>query len=75
MPAAAGEVKWTGRWIASCSSRRTKKKKTRDLELGGGLERVDGGGYVIGNEELEAQLPAKGGRTHCGRPLEARRLW
>ena len=45
---------------------------TRNLELGGGLESGDGGGYVTGIEELEEQVSAKGGRTHCGRPHEAR---
>ena len=50
------------------------KKKTRNLELGGGLESGDGGDDVIGIEELEEQVPAKGGRTHCGRPHEARSL-
>ena len=65
MPA-AGEAKWTGRWIARCSSRMTKKKKARNLKLGGGLGRGDGGDYVKGIEELEDQVPAKGGGTHCG---------
>ena len=50
------------------------KKKTRNLELGGDLESGDGGDDVIGIEELEEQVPAKGGRTHCGRPHEARSL-
>ena len=27
MPAAVGEAKWTDRWIARCSSRRTKRNK------------------------------------------------
>ena len=40
--------------IDRCSSRRTQKK--RDLELGGGLESGDGGGYVIENEEQEKGL-------------------
>ena len=39
------------------------KKKTRNLELGGDLESGDGGDDVIGIEELEEQVPAKGGRT------------
>ena len=47
---------------------------TRNLELGGGLESGDGGGYVTGIEELEEQVSAKGGRTHCGRPYEARNV-
>ena len=51
------------------------KNKTRTLELGGGLESGDGGDYVIGIEELEEQVSAKGGRTPCGRPHEARSLW
>ena len=50
------------------------KKKTPNLELGGGLESGDGGGYVIRVEELKEQVPAKGGRTHCGRPHEDRSL-
>ena len=50
------------------------KNRTRNLELGGGLESGDGGDYVIGIEELEEQVSAKGGRTHCGRPHEARSL-
>ena len=44
---------------------------TRNLELGGGLESGDGGDDVIGIEEVEGQVPAKGGRAHCGRPPEA----
>ena len=47
------------------------KNKTRNLELGGGLESGDGGDDVIGIEEVEGQVPAKGGRAHCGRPPEA----
>ena len=50
------------------------KNKTRNLELGGGLESGDGGDYVMGIEELEEQVSAKGGRTHCGRMHEARSL-
>ena len=50
------------------------KNRTRNLELGGGLESGDGGDYVIGIEELEEQVSAKGGRTHCGRMHEARSL-
>ena len=50
------------------------KNKTRNLELGGGLESDDGGNYVIGIKELEEQVSAKSGRTHCGRPHEARSL-
>ena len=49
------------------------KNRTRNLELGGGLENDDGGD-VIGIEELEEQVSAKGGRTRCGRPQEARSL-
>ena len=74
MPAAAGEAKWAGRWIARCPSRRTQKKTTRNLELGGGLESGDGGDYMIGIEEVEEQVPAKYGKTHCGRPHECRSL-
>ena len=50
------------------------KQKTRNLELGGGLESGDGEDDVIGIEEQDEQVPAKGGRTHCGRPHEARSL-
>ena len=46
MPA-AGKAKWAGRWTARCSSRRTQKMKTRNLELGGGLKSGDGRDYVI----------------------------
>ena len=49
------------------------KKKTRNLELGGGLKSGDGGDDVIGIEELE-EVPLKGGRTHSGRSHEARSL-
>ena len=49
-----------------------KKNRTRNLELGGGLGSGDSGDYVIGIAELEEQVSAKGGRTHCGRPHEAR---
>ena len=61
--------------MGRCSSRRTQKIKntTRNLELGGGLEGGDGD-YVIGIEGVEEQVSAKGGRTHCGRPHEARSL-
>ena len=48
------------------------KNKARNLELGGGLESGDRGDYVVGIGELEEQVSAKGGRTHCGRPHEAR---
>ena len=34
-------------------------KKTRNLGLGGGLKRGDGGDYVIGIEEQEEQVTAK----------------
>ena len=50
------------------------KDRTRNLEVGGGLESGDGGDYVIGIEELEEHVSAKGGRTHCGRLQEARSL-
>ena len=61
--------------IRSIDAYHTKHKiKTRNLELGGGLESIDGGDYVIGIKELEEQVSAKGGRTHCGRPHEARSL-
>ena len=50
------------------------KNRTRNLELGGGLVRGDGGDCMIGIEELEEQVSAKGGRTHCGRPHKARKL-
>ena len=67
MPA-AGEAKWTDRSMGSYSRYITQdtKKKTRNLELGGGLESGDGGGDAIGINEQEEQVPAKGGRTHCG---------
>ena len=39
-------------------------KKTRNLGLGGGLKRGDGGDYVIGIEEQEEQVSAKDRRTH-----------
>ena len=48
--------------------------KTLNLELGGGLESGDGGDCVIGVEEVEEQVPTKGGRTHCARPHEGRSL-
>ena len=51
-----------------------RKKKTRDLELGGGLKSGDVGDDVIWIEELEEQVPAKSGRTRCGRPHEALKL-
>ena len=51
-----------------------QEKGTRDLELGGGLESGDDGDYVIRIQELEEQLSAKGGRTHSGRPHEARNV-
>ena len=41
------------------------KNKTRNLGLSGGLESGDGGDYVIEIEELEEQVSARGGRTHC----------
>ena len=50
------------------------KNTTRNLELGGGWDRGDDGDHVIGIEELEEQVSAKDGRTHCGRPHEARSL-
>ena len=39
------------------------KNRARNLELRGGLESGDGGDYVIGTEDLEEQVSAKGGRT------------
>ena len=50
------------------------KNRTRNLDLGGGLESGDGGDCVIGVEELEEQVSAKGGRTLGGRPHESSRL-
>ena len=50
------------------------KIKTRNLELGSGLESGDVADYGIGIEELEEQVLAKGGRTHCDRSHETRRL-
>ena len=49
-------------------------KKTRNLELGGGLETGVGRDDVIGTEELEEQVPAKGGRTRYGLSREDRSL-
>ena len=46
------------------------KTKTRNIELRGGLESGDGEDDAIGIEEQEEQVPAKGGRTHRGRPHE-----
>ena len=40
------------------------KNRTRNLELGGGLESGGNGDYVVGIEELEEQVSAKGGRKH-----------
>ena len=54
-----------------CSRR--KRKKAWNLELGS-FEVGDGGNGVIKIEEHEKQIPAKGGRTHRGRPFEARIL-
>ena len=48
------------------------KIKTRNLELGSGPESGDVADYGIGIEEL--QDSAKGGRTHCDRSHETRRL-
>ena len=50
------------------------KNRTRNFELGGGLESGDGGDCVAGVEEVKKQVSAKGGKTHCGRPHEARNL-
>ena len=50
------------------------QNRTRNLELGGGLEHGDGGDYAIGIEEQAEQVSAKNGRTHCGRPHEDRSL-
>ena len=49
-------------------------EKTRAFGLGGGFGNGDGGDYGIGFEELEEQVPGKGGRANCGRPPEARIL-
>ena len=48
--------------------------RTRNHELGGGLESGDGRDCMIGTEELEEQASVTGGTTHCGRPHEARNL-
>ena len=64
----------TGRSIREMLITQNKKNRTRNLELGGGLEIGDGGGCVIGIVELEEQVSAKGGKTHCGGPHEARNL-
>ena len=50
------------------------ENRIRNLELGGDLENGNAGDGVIGIEELEEQVSAKGGRTCCGRPHEARSL-
>ena len=47
------------------------KIRTRNPGLGGGLESGDGGDYVIGIDELDEQVLAKGGKKHCGRLHEA----
>ena len=39
--------------------------KSRNIELGGGLEGGDGGDGVIRIEEQEGQVPAKRGSTYC----------
>ena len=71
---AAGEAKWTGQCIARCSSRRAQRKRTPNLELGGGLRSGDSGDDVVGIEEMEEQVPVRSGRTHCGRPHKDRCL-
>lgn len=48
-------------------------KRTHNLELGDGLKSGDGGDYVEIEEQAE-QVPAKSGRTHCGRPHGRRSL-
>ena len=50
------------------------KNRTRNLELGSGMESGDGGDCVIGAQELEEQVTAKTGGTHCGRPHEDQNL-
>ena len=45
------------------------KNRTRNLQLGGGLESGDGGDYVIGIEEQEQQISAKDCSTHYGLSL------
>ena len=47
------------------------RNRTRSLQLGSGLESGDGGDYVIGIDELDEQVLAKGGKKHCGRLHEA----
>ena len=42
------------------------KRKTRNLELGGGLASGARRDYVIGVEKLEEQVSTKGGRSHSG---------
>ena len=69
----AGEAEWIGRWIARLITQDTTKK-TPNLKLGGGLESGDGADDEIGIEEQEGQVPAKGGKTRCGRQHEARSL-
>ena len=51
------------------------KSKTRNLELGSGLESRDVGDYVNGIEYLEGQVSAKDGKAHRGRPHKVRTLF
>ena len=78
MPAGAGQAKWTGRWIGinRCSSRRTQKRRHATSSwVAAWRASGDGGDDVIGIGEVEEQVPAEGGKTHCGRPHEARSLF
>ena len=62
---------WTGLIDSEMLITQDTERKTRNLELGGGLESGDGGDYIIGIEEVQEQVPAKGGGTHCRRPHKA----
>ena len=65
--AAAGAAKWADRSIDRYVVLITQetKVKPRNIKLGGGLQGGDGRDDVIGIEEQEEQVPAKGGRTNC----------
>ena len=50
------------------------KKKTRNLQLGGGLEGGDGGDYVVEIGEQEEQVTVKRDRRLCGGPARSSKL-
>ena len=64
------DAKWSGRLI---DAHEGNEKKAWNLDLGS-FEVGDGGNAVMEIEEHENQVPVKGGRTHRGRPHEARIL-